>query len=93
MSLVKMPVPCWWLLMTGPHHKTRAHADHHCNRPVPPPKPTPAPLTREELAARFGRRSMGEIWQAIVEQHGGNPPGPVCWQHQAEKREAVRCQV
>jgi len=81
--------------MAGPHRKTRAHADHHCNRPIPTATPAPERRVwkRHELAALFGRKTSGENWQAIVAQHGGNPPGPVCWQHQADKREAVRCEV
>lgn len=76
-------------MMSRPHHPTRAHADRKPRPPVP--APIRRIFTREELEVRFGRMTVHESWEAIRQQHHGNPPALVCWQGLADKREAVRC--
>jgi hypothetical protein len=60
-----------------------------------PPRPKPAPVAREVLAAllqdaKIERMTQAEIMQELVRKHHGDVPAAVCWNHLADRRIAAR---
>jgi hypothetical protein len=60
-----------------------------------PPRPKPAPIAREILAAllmeaKIERMTQAEIMQELVRKHHGDVPARVIWDHIADRRIAAR---